>query len=85
MAAPSIDEDEDNLQLTETVEMVVPDECRPGDFFFVEASWGGLFEVEVPPGTAEGSILFVELPRPLQTGESASGAPPNGAQLQLNI
>ena len=85
MAAPSIDENEDSLQLTETLEVVVPDECRPGDSFVVEASWGGLFEVEVPPGTAEGSILFVELPRPLQTGERASGAPPHGARLQLNF
>ena len=56
------DSDDDDGQPMETAEVVVPSECRPGDSFVVESSWGGLFEVQVPPGTAAGSTLFVELP-----------------------
>ena len=35
--------------------------------FEVEASWGGVFEVEVPGGTLPGSTLFIEVPRAPQT------------------
>ena len=75
------DDDDDNQPTTsmETAEVTVPAECRPGDSFVVEASWGGLFEVEVPPGTVEGSTLFVELPLPPADG--APPAPPDGAAM----
>ena len=62
----------------ETAEVTVPDECKPGDTFVVESSWGALFEVEVPIGTEAGSILFVELPLP--SDEAISFAPIPGIQ-----
>lgn len=56
----------------ETVEVEVPAGLVPGQAFTATSSWGDVFEVVVPKGTAPGSTLFVELPKPLP--ESSRGA-----------
>ena len=76
----SLDAEPDEEEM-ETVEVAIPDECLPGDSFTVQASWGGLFEVEVPRGTTPGATLFVELPA---KPEPASREPTR-VHPQLNI
>jgi len=81
-------EEEDDGKQMETAEVTVPGDCQPGDTFVVESSWGGLFEVEVPSGTIEGSTLFVELPLPPQPPSpdavaSAASGEGNGATTTL--
>lgn len=64
----------------ETVEVAVPSICQPGDAFTVQASWGGLFEIVVPRGTAPDTTLFVELPGrapPDYAGPSTPNHPPS--------
>jgi hypothetical protein len=65
----------------ETAEVAVPDECQPGDSFTVQASWGGLFEVEVPVGTHPGATLFIELP----AKQGGVVGQPTKVRPQLNI
>ena len=65
----------------ETAEVAVPDECQPGDSFTVQASWGGLFEVEVPVGTHAGATLFIELP----AKQGGVAGQPTKVRPQLNI
>ena len=73
----------------ETVEVAIPESNHPGDTFTVLASWGGAFDVVVPPGTTPGSSLFVELPvAPPPGTEPDAGTPlsPGGrAKVQLRI
>lgn len=47
----------------ETIEVAVPAGKQAGDTFSVQASWGGVFAVQVPRGTVPGSTLFIEVPK----------------------
>ena len=40
--------------------VTVPEGMNPGDVFEIDAPWGAVLEVEVPPGTGSGSVLTVE-------------------------
>ena len=70
----------------ETAEVAIPEGLRPGDSFSVQATWGGVFQVEVPPGTQPGSTLFVEYPRHPQPSTTLTPSEaPAAARLQLHV
>ena len=48
----------------ETLQVEVPDGLSEGESFLVETSWGGCFDVCVPPGCPPGTHIFCELPLP---------------------
>ena len=73
----------------ETAEVAIPSGLQAGESFSVKASWGGVFQVEVPRGTVPGSTLFVEYPKhppaPSPSGTHAARQEAGKAQVQLTI
>jgi len=63
---------------TERIQVMVPDGCQEGAAFMVQATWGGEFEIVVPPGCGPGSTIEIELPGPPDAAsdptEQATGA-----------
>ena len=48
----------------ETLQVEVPDGVIEGESFLVETSWGGCFDVCVPPDCPPGTMILCELPAP---------------------
>ena len=67
-------------QLNQRVQVTIPENCRAGEPFSVQAPWGGVFEVVVPEGLLPGDFLEVELPTEQVAQLAAEATAPAGEE-----
>lgn len=65
-ATPHADGAAQPVQARVVLQVQVPPGRRPGERFTAQSTWGEQFDVMVPDGTAEGTMINVELKAPLR-------------------